>query len=1253
MPGPTGQLNEQTNGSSGFEGEGVVREKVVNNGGFVQNHDGFLGELHRDHANAKISMRLPVVERNHENGVGPYQPCFGDLTSSVPLRRMDSGCSSHVIDYASHMGLMENGIHFNNNCGVPHKDIAFGQGVKKPPSINGFNQASSSSGVQPLTEDSASWQGLKMSSHVNQSSSSASAPNLTELECSQSPQHSRGTSEGSQSGKVKFLCSSGGKILPRPSDGKLRYVGGETRMVSIGNNISWAALVQKTSGICNQPHTIKYQLPGEELDALISVSSDEDLQNMIEEYYSGEKQGVSQRLRIFLVPLTESENVSTIDTSAIQQGDPDYQYVVAVNGVTRVNSNLSEYSNGQSMKTGLNHLTSTLDRNTSFQENTLVSWNPSQAVSTINGLTPRMNELQDMISPPIQCDPFPPVSIQQRDLKNELSLLHNSKLSPEITECPPLISTDKLPPENYSSSVHSSHNVPNLGGTNDANKSGAIQTDVLGVQVSLMDIPPTQILPNPVLEVSGQNMHECSFDKPVVEDRVLHSEEPFSRSNDTMNVFCESNNSNHMNHGMPHAFSDSKLQEYGGSSMYSPQVVINPYFSLNFSRPPMTADLFEKQIQHNEDVGLSNPHLKSKIPSEEPIVPNQEPNFIDFSFSPQSDQDVKPVPWDISIGHQNPESVTAASHKQKCMTQVQEENHLHSGLTDDTIQQFGDKKASAGTVETLDMLHVVSADQTFYEGLNKQVSGGFEPPSISLKPSKDQLVNKQLASAESSRAESDSKPSRISQLESAEIDNNRAQTPPDANLVTDLLSGLCSSLVSVESSVQQPFASPNNMDMGDSILMDLIQQPSAVMDDKGQNSVLHRTETENVDQNAYVRREYSLIDDDWNGNRNHSLKLDAPDHCTGNLQKNSAVVGDELNHPMGSSYSRTTQQQVDVAPADDPSVSMIEDERTLEELVSANENSDDGSEDGQITDAMIAEMEADVYGLQIIKNADLEDLRELGSGTFGTVYHGRWRGSDVAIKRIRKTCFSGRLSEQDRLIKDFWKEARILSNLHHPNVVAFYGVVPDGAGGTLATVTEYMSHGSLRSVLVKKDRFLDHRRKLMIAMDSAFGMEYLHSKNIIHFDLKCDNLLVSLRDPERPICKVGDFGLSKIKRNTLVSGGVRGTLPWMAPELLNGSTDLVSEKVDVFSFGISMWEILTGEEPYANMHYGAIIGGIVKNTLRPPIPERCDPEWRKLMEQCWSTNPEHRPSFTEIANRLRSMDAMLLAKGKINQQTKA
>ncbi|XP_078443811.1 uncharacterized protein LOC144713176 isoform X1 [Wolffia australiana] len=275
--------------------------------------------------------------------------------------------------------------------------------------------------------------------------------------------------------------------------------------------------------------------------------------------------------------------------------------------------------------------------------------------------------------------------------------------------------------------------------------------------------------------------------------------------------------------------------------------------------------------------------------------------------------------------------------------------------------------------------------------------------------------------------------------------------------------------------------------------------------------------------------------------------------------------------------------------------------------------------------------------LQIIKNSDIEELEELGSGTFGTVYHGKWRGSDVAIKRISTSCFTGKKSEQERMRDDFWNEACKLSDLHHPNVVAFYGVVLNGPGGSVATVTEFMANGSLRQALQRSHKSLDRRKLLIIAMDVACGMEYLHGKNIVHFDLKSDNLLVNLRDPQRPICKVGDLGLSKVKRQTLISGGVRGTLPWMAPELLNGSSSLVSEKVDVFSFAIVMWELLTGEEPYADLHYGAIIGGIVNDTLRPPVPDTCDPDWRSLMERCWSSEPSDRPSFAEISFQLRAM----------------
>eukprot|EP01018_Ginkgo_biloba_P021368 Gb_34649 [translate_table: standard] len=373
--------------------------------------------------------------------------------------------------------------------------------------------------------------------------------------------------------------------------------------------------------------------------------------------------------------------------------------------------------------------------------------------------------------------------------------------------------------------------------------------------------------------------------------------------------------------------------------------------------------------------------------------------------------------------------------------------------------------------------------------------------------------------------------------------------------------------------------------------------------------------------------------------------VDSSLHCS-NLLCTSITLTTKIEGKQVS--ARSTQEEVYREVKEDDKSHRPDAEENLPEKKSPkdyplglDEHFSSGSVNTAKNDSSVSEAHIFTQGLQTIRNDDLEEIRELGSGTYGTVYHGKWKGSDVAIKRIKASCFTGRQSEQERMIADFWREACILGQLHHPNVVAFYGIVQDGPGGTLATVTEYMVNGSLKQVLHKKDRTIDRRKRLILAMDVAFGMEYLHGKNIVHFDLKCDNLLVNMKDPHRPICKIGDLGLSKIKQRTLVSAGVRGTLPWMAPELLSGKSGMVTDKVDVYSFGIVMWELLTGEEPYANMHCGEIIGGILNDTLRPSIPSWCEPAWRSLMERCWSSDPGQRPSFPDIAKELRANAASI------------
>ncbi|GMH40847.1 hypothetical protein BSKO_08751 [Bryopsis sp. KO-2023] len=264
--------------------------------------------------------------------------------------------------------------------------------------------------------------------------------------------------------------------------------------------------------------------------------------------------------------------------------------------------------------------------------------------------------------------------------------------------------------------------------------------------------------------------------------------------------------------------------------------------------------------------------------------------------------------------------------------------------------------------------------------------------------------------------------------------------------------------------------------------------------------------------------------------------------------------------------------------------------------------------------------------------------RELGRGASGCVYLCRWRGAEVAVKE-----WFGLSNDRNRT--DMLQEAEMLGFLRHPCVISIYG--HSTMGGSPATVAEFVLHGALGSALKKlrEEGGLTTHQKVALALQTAYGMDFLHSRSIIHFDLKAANLLCDLRDLDRPIVKIADVGLSKKKLDTFVSGNMRGTLPWMAPELFpsidcmannpGGVTDKVNEKVDVYSYAIVLWEIWTlGEDPYQGLSTADVLYGLMSGNLRPEIPSNCEPFWAELMMRCWSQDPVDRPSFAQITKDL-------------------
>ncbi|GMH38882.1 hypothetical protein BSKO_06780 [Bryopsis sp. KO-2023] len=278
--------------------------------------------------------------------------------------------------------------------------------------------------------------------------------------------------------------------------------------------------------------------------------------------------------------------------------------------------------------------------------------------------------------------------------------------------------------------------------------------------------------------------------------------------------------------------------------------------------------------------------------------------------------------------------------------------------------------------------------------------------------------------------------------------------------------------------------------------------------------------------------------------------------------------------------------------------------------------------------------------MPLIEFDELRNVKEMGRGQFAKVWLCTWRGVNVAMKEQH--------GFDEESLTNAVKEAETLAALRHPYVLSFYGMVTNGPFP--AHIMEYMVHGSLKDKLkeLRKGGIGGMKLKASIALQAARGMDFLHSRKIIHFDLKCANLLCDLQVLSNPIVKIGDVGLSKEKLRTFVSGNMRGTLPWMAPELfpspgdLGGSVlDRVDEKVDVYSFGVVLWEIWTmGMDPYPGLDSTELLFGIMGRTLKLDIPDDCDKDWASLIEHCTELDSCLRPTFEEIAASLEHITNM-------------
>ncbi|GJP38183.1 hypothetical protein CLOM_g22638 [Closterium sp. NIES-68] len=247
-------------------------------------------------------------------------------------------------------------------------------------------------------------------------------------------------------------------------------------------------------------------------------------------------------------------------------------------------------------------------------------------------------------------------------------------------------------------------------------------------------------------------------------------------------------------------------------------------------------------------------------------------------------------------------------------------------------------------------------------------------------------------------------------------------------------------------------------------------------------------------------------------------------------------------------------------------------------------------------------------------------------GASGEVRKGTYEGETVAVKVLK-----GEGKDPYANVAEFRREVVTLMSCGQcPQLLKFLGVCVDFRQ-RICIVTKFMEGGTLNDLLRRRQgKGLSLGDAVSVARDVAQAMAFLHKNGMIHRDLKSANILLD----KQGHAVVGDFGVARLKGERGEMTKEVGTYRWMAPEAFGTSPWPVTHKADVYSFGIVLWEVLSGGVPFADYSPLQAAVAVALNGARPAIPDSCPQSLRSLIERCWHKTPKERPEFSEILTEL-------------------
>uniref|UniRef100_A0A8C5AUW3 non-specific serine/threonine protein kinase n=1 Tax=Gadus morhua TaxID=8049 RepID=A0A8C5AUW3_GADMO len=271
-----------------------------------------------------------------------------------------------------------------------------------------------------------------------------------------------------------------------------------------------------------------------------------------------------------------------------------------------------------------------------------------------------------------------------------------------------------------------------------------------------------------------------------------------------------------------------------------------------------------------------------------------------------------------------------------------------------------------------------------------------------------------------------------------------------------------------------------------------------------------------------------------------------------------------------------------------------------------------------------------------VHSREVTMLKRIGSGSFGTVFRGKWHG-DVAVKILKVT------EPTPEQLQAFKNEMQVLRKTRHVNILLFMGYMTKP---NFAIITQWCEGSSLYRHLHVTDTKFGTMRRIDVARQTAQGMDYLHAKNIIHRDLKSNNIFIH----EGWTVKIGDFGLATVKSRWSGSMQVEqpsGSILWMAPEVIRmQDSNPYTFQSDVYGYGVVLFELMSGTLPYSNINNrDQIIFMVGRGYLSPDISKlgaTSPKSMKRLIIDCLKFKRDERPLFPQVTGNLQHMNDLSL-----------